>query len=240
MTDTRSVRAVLPHVGPVIDPSSSDGRAWLDAEYAAEAPLVRLNMVTTLTGAAVGPDGTSDSISNRVDRAILAAIRRASDAIVVGAQTVRAERYRLPDDRVLAVVTRSGDLGDDVFDRSSLEARENLLLVCGRADADVVAARAEQYGCDHVVVGADAVTPAAIRDALATRGLRRLVCEGGPSLASQFVADGVVDELCVTAAPKVGARAEPFLSLESGPDTRVAHLLVDDLGYSYLRLRPVR
>lgn len=240
MTAPPLVRAVLPAATDPVDPTADEGRRWLAEQYRVEHPLLRLNMVTTLTGAAIGPDGTSDSISNRTDRAILAAIRHASDAIVVGAQTVRTEKYRLPEDRMLAVVTRSGDLGHEVFERSSDASRANLLMVCGTRDRDVVAERAAAVGAEPLIVDASEPTPPAIRDALHARGLTRLVCEGGPSLASQFVAAGIIDELCVTVAPKVGARGEPFLRLDRGPDTAVAAMLVDDVGFSYLRLRPAR
>src|SRR3954467_4360445 len=60
-----------------------EGRRW-----------VRAMMVTTLDGAASGPDGLSGSISGDADQAVFAATRRYADAVLVGAGTLRAERYQ--------------------------------------------------------------------------------------------------------------------------------------------------
>ena len=55
---------------------------------------VRAMMVTTLDGAAAGPDGLSGSISGDADQAVFAAVRRHADAVLIGAGTLRAERYK--------------------------------------------------------------------------------------------------------------------------------------------------
>ena len=47
----------------------------------------------------------------------------------------------------------------------------------------------------------DRLAPATIVAALRAYGLSRIVCEGGPALATQFVEAGVVDEVCVTVSP---------------------------------------
>ena len=94
-----------------IDADRDAARAWIAARYgSAEAETVRLNMITSLTGSAVGGDGTSETLTGGADRLILSAIRAAADAVIVGAQTVRAESYLLPRSATLAVVTRSGSL----------------------------------------------------------------------------------------------------------------------------------
>ena len=87
--------------------------------------------------------------------------------------------------------------------------------------------------------GTDALTPEAIVAALRARGLHRIVCEGGPALASQFVEAGVIDEYCLTVAPTVEAASAPLFAVTASarPDTEVAGMLVDDAGFSYLRLR---
>ena len=50
-------------------------------------------MVTTLDGAAAGPDGLSGSISGEADKLVFDAVRREADAVLIGAGTMRAERY---------------------------------------------------------------------------------------------------------------------------------------------------
>jgi len=78
----------------------------------------------SLDGSAVGPDGTTGSLTMGADRAVLGAIRAESDLVLVGAATLRAEPGLVPRSTRLAVLSRSGDLGaavlrpdDVVFDR---------------------------------------------------------------------------------------------------------------------------
>jgi riboflavin biosynthesis pyrimidine reductase len=52
-----------------------------------------------------------------------------------------------------------------------------------------------------VVAGRDEVDFGAVVDRLAARGLRRMLCEGGPRVLAQVAADGVLDELCLTVSP---------------------------------------
>ena len=54
----------------------------------------RAMMLTTLNGAIAGPDGLSGSISSATDHLIFAEVRRLADVILVGAGTIRAERYK--------------------------------------------------------------------------------------------------------------------------------------------------
>lgn len=111
------VTEVLPSSGERVDAASPEGRRWLAHRYApAEENWVRLNMITSLTGSAVGPDGTSNTLTNRADRAILGVIRAGADAIIVGAETVRAEGYLLPRRSRLAVITGSGNLAGHRLD----------------------------------------------------------------------------------------------------------------------------
>ena len=98
------VRRVLPEPGDAIEIGTDDARPRLDALYSVDDPaFLRINLVADAAGSAAGSDGTSESLSSRADRAILGAIRRASDVVLVGAQSVRAEGYQLPRTVPLAV-----------------------------------------------------------------------------------------------------------------------------------------
>jgi len=88
--------------------------------------------------------------------------------------------------------------------------------------------------------GGDAgkVDEAALLEAVAARGMRRILTEGGPTLLGAFVERGMLDELCLTVAPYlVGGLAR---RIATGPDQlltrmRRAHILTDDAGYLYTR-----
>ncbi len=94
-----------------------------------------------------------------------------------------------------------------------------------------------------VTVGED-VTPGAVLDALAARGLLRVLCEGGPALFGSFAAADLVDELCLSLAPQL-AGAGPGRIVD-GPATRggaapmrLASVLAHDDGL-VLRYRTAR
>ena len=78
-----------------------------DRLYATSDPVLRLNFVATLDGAATGADGLSGSINSAADHRGFAAMRRAADVLLVGAGTVRAEEYG-PARTPMVVVSRSG------------------------------------------------------------------------------------------------------------------------------------
>ena len=214
---------------------------WMAERYRLDhAPFVRLNMITTITGATAGADGTSETITSRTDRFVLGAIRRNADVVVVGAETVRAEGYLLPRTARLAIVTPSGDLGVDKLSAAGREDRPPAIVLCPLSLIDAVRHRIGSAPAEVVPVPSDSdrLDPATIVATLRARGLQRIVCEGGPSLATQFVLSGIVDELCVTVSPVLEPARHPFITLTERIESDVAGMLVDDAGFSYLRLRP--
>lgn len=230
------VTEVLPWTGERADATTADGRSWLTEKYEPGGESwIRLNMITSLTGSAVGSDGTSDTLTNRADRAILGVIRSTADAVVVGAQTVRAEGYLLPRRSRLVIVSSSGDLAGHRLEPDANGPDDQVILVL----PDGAAAPPPVHGVSLLRVGSEGprMPLPAVLSALGDRGIRRIVCEGGPRLAAQFAAHDVVDEYCVTTAPRLVPSAGPFLPIRRQVPTRAAGMLVDEDGFSYLRLR---
>ncbi|MBB3752357.1 riboflavin biosynthesis pyrimidine reductase [Mycolicibacterium sp. BK634] len=215
--------------------------------------LVRGNMITSLDGGAA-TDGTSGGLGGAGDRRVFLQLRELADVIVVGAGTARAENYSgaqmsVPDraDRQrrgqgevppIALVTRSGEIDPDLPVLTRTEVAP-LVLTCDNALADT---RSRLGGAAEVIAcsAADpaAVDPAAMLTALSDRGLYRVLCEGGPSLMGTFVDNGLLDELCLTTAPKLVGGAAPRIVAGSGSvltDMRRAHLMFDAEGYLYGR-----
>ncbi|MDQ1216474.1 dihydrofolate reductase family protein [Microbacterium arborescens] len=224
------VSEMLPETGESADSTTDAGREWLARRYRrAPGGYVRVNMVTTLTGSASGGDGTSDTITSPTDRSILGIIRRDADVVVVGAETVRAEGYVVPRTAALAVVSRSGRL--DGHRLTEAEAGRVVLVVPAGVHPEAPA------GVTVVSVGSGPdLSPADVLAVLSARGWERVVCEGGPTLAAQFVAAGVVDEICLTVAPQIGPVRHPVLPVADDVPTAVAGALMDAAGFSYLRL----
>ncbi|HEY9388794.1 MAG TPA: pyrimidine reductase family protein [Mycobacteriales bacterium] len=174
---------------------------------------LRMNFVSSADGA-VTEQGRSRGLSTPGDHRLFAALRDLADVVLVGAGTARIEGYG-PDRPgqtrrdlrrragrseapAIAVVSSRLDLDPDSELFTAPDAR-TVVLTHGRAPAD---RRAElERVVEVVTVGAEAVDPAEALGALADRGLRRVLCEGGPLLFGALLAAGVVNELCLTLSP---------------------------------------
>ncbi|HPG75402.1 MAG TPA: dihydrofolate reductase family protein, partial [Rhodoglobus sp.] len=200
------------HPGPPesleLDAASTRDRL-LDLYRPAPSPTLRLNLVASISGSAAGSDGTSDTLTSRVDRRILGVIRELSDVVLVGAASVRAEGYQVPQRARLAVLTASGDLAghrirpdqrESVIVLAPAEARERVLESLPGAELIIVPTTGPTVAMNDVV------------DALHSAGFDSIVCEGGPGLAGQLIAAGLVDELCLTTSPQLGGVTLPLLA----------------------------
>jgi riboflavin-specific deaminase-like protein len=196
-----------------------DSSAELDRYYGEPPVGVRANMVMTADGAGAF-HGRTKAISDDADQELLRHLRKHADAVLVGSATVQAERYgpvRLDPDAVAArklggrvpvppIVVVTG--------RASLPATLPVFTHDGpRTIIATVEASAEQAAPlrevgDVVIVGKDAIDPKRLVDALAERGMERLLCEGGPYLLSQLVEHDLVDDMCLTVSPFL-AGAQP-------------------------------
>jgi len=233
-------------------PEPVPGRGW-----------VRANMVTTLDGAVHGADGRSGSINTPGDKRVFSVLRGLADVVVAGAGTVRAEGYSRPTSKpedvarrsaagqaprpCLAVVTGSGDVPEKLLDAPGRDESgwRLVVLTTGHTDRVALARLRDALGEECVLqVGDDAVDATLALDALADRGLNRVLCEGGPALLGGWLGADVVDELCLTTAPVVaGGDAGRIVAAPLLPDTRrwrLGHLLEDDgtLLARWVRVRP--
>jgi riboflavin biosynthesis pyrimidine reductase len=226
--------------------------AALDAAYPwpHEGRWLRGMMLTTLDGAVVGADGRSKSISSGSDQVVFAATRRLCDVALIGAGTFRAERYRpmkakpadaaaraeagLAPAPVVAIVSDSLDLPWDeaLFTESDVRP---LVLTTDRADPASLAT-ARRYA-DVVTSPGPVIAPASLLDELARRGLRRVVCEGGPRLLGTLAAAGLVDEIDLTVAPLMtsGGQVVTGSPLESPHHHSLTQVITADDGYLFLR-----
>jgi riboflavin biosynthesis pyrimidine reductase len=209
---------ILALTGPCAGAGELAGAA-LEEAYRHEPATVRANFVVSLDGA-VETDGRSGSLGGADDREVLATLRAVADVVLVAAGTVRSEGYgpawltperrarRLergqPELPAIAVVTQS--LALDPGARLFTERRDDQpdpprpIVLTGAASPAAPRAALEAVA-DVVVCGDGEVDLIGSIAALAGAGLSRVLCEGGPRLLTALVADGVVDELCLTHAP---------------------------------------
>lgn len=218
------------------------------------APWLRANMVATLDGAAQH-DGRSQPISGAADMRIFGTLRALADVVVVGAETVRQEGYRPARARAgfealrrtagqgpapaIAVVTAGLEL-DFTLPLFTSPLVPTLILTGAAAAPDRIAA-AERSGARVVIAGDGVgVDPVRAVRALAELGHTRLLTEGGPRLLGQFVASGVLDELCLTLSPMLTAGGAQRIT--AGPAVTVPERfaldsLLEEDGFLFSRYR---
>ncbi|GEP36132.1 hypothetical protein NSZ01_39000 [Nocardioides szechwanensis] len=177
-------------------------------------PWLRVNMISTLDGAASGSSGKSGSINNAVDKRVFDTLRGLADAIVVGAGTARTEGYG-PVDRPIVLVSRRADVPERLRN-----APPGSVLMATTASAEHLDEARGLLGADQVLtLGADEVDLCALKEELAGRGLVDLLSEGGPSLLGAMLAQGVVDELTATVVPRLVGGDHP--RIVAGPPVDV-------------------
>ena len=181
-------------------------------------PVVTVKWASSLDGRAAAADGSSQWITGAAARHDVHARRSASDAIAVGTGTV------LADDPSLTARAADG----------SLLADQPVPVVFGHRDVPADAALRRGQHEPVQVTGDDL---AADLCALHDRGIRSLFVEGGPTLASAFIAAGLVDEVLLYLAPvliggpRVALQDIGVATLSAAPRLRIEriHRLGDDL-----------
>jgi 5-amino-6-(5-phosphoribosylamino)uracil reductase len=174
----------------------------------------------TLLSCGMSLDGYLDSaspgrlqLSNAADFDRVDAERAACDAILVGAATIRNDNPRLlvrspqrragrvargcpPSPTKVTVTQRAHlDAGAEFFASGDVEK----LVYC--ASASVADARERLGAVATVVDGGDPVVLRGVSEDLHTRGVRRLMVEGGGSVHTQMLTAGLADELQLVVAP---------------------------------------
>jgi riboflavin biosynthesis pyrimidine reductase len=227
----------------------------LQARYAAplefplrvDRPTIVANFVSTLDGVValdrVGASGGREiSGGFEPDRFVMGLLRAASDAVLVGAGTVRASRTHgwAPGDAHPAskdafgewrrslgleaatpatiIVTASGQLGPHHIPGDPDSA---VLVVTTTSGARRLRrlSRASHVEVASVADG-DSIPVGSLVPFLQARGFGLVLSEGGPAVFGQLLAARVVDEIFLTLAPQLAGRspAAERLSLVEGAD----------------------
>ncbi|MEX5257210.1 RibD family protein [Kocuria arenosa] len=167
-------------------------------------PLVLAQLGQSLDGFIASRTGHAEFVTGAEDREHLHRLRALVDAVVVGVGTVVADDCRLT---VRAVPgphpTRV------VLDPSARAPLASAVLTDGAAPtlwvvgehADVPAAPGPHVTVLRVPVGEHGLAPQAVLEALARRGLQRVLVEGGGRTVSGFLAAGTLHRLYLSTAP---------------------------------------
>jgi riboflavin biosynthesis pyrimidine reductase len=189
-------------------------------------------MIASIDGHAT-VDGRAGGLGNPADRALLRELRTAADVVLVGRNTLTTERYatlldpdqcayRVAQGRTaqptVATITRRPQLLADV--PLLAEPDVPVVIYCAPKPDDPPAG-ADLRALDPLTV------PAVIADLHTSIGASLIVCEGGPRLLRDLVAEEVLDDLVLTVAPVLVAGPGPSLLtgdvLDPAPSLRLAH-----------------
>ncbi|WP_306358873.1 MULTISPECIES: dihydrofolate reductase family protein [unclassified Nocardia] len=220
-------------------------------------PYVQLSVAASLDGYIDDTSPDRLMLSNTADFDRVDQLRADSDAILVGAETLRRDNPRLivkdeqrraarvaegkPSTPVKVTVTASGDLDPDL--KVWHHGVDRTPIVYSAATGAEKARQRLGDLADVVALGDD-IEFADLLDDLGGRGIARLMVEGGGHIHTAFLAAGLVDELLLAVAPiLVGdAGAPKFVHparFPGGPTRRMRLVDTTQLGdVAVLRYRP--
>lgn len=209
-------RCLHPRYREYLDGAAVVHELWLWTDPPPDRPYLVLNMVTTADGRATIA-GRSGPIGNPADQDLFHALRTRVDAVMVGAGTLRAENYgrlvRKPErrearervgldpDPVAVVISGRLNLPPDL---PLLQAPEQKVLIATFSDGEVEGEaqieylRHDSHHVDMKRLGSE----------LRERGIRAVLCEGGPVLNAELLQAGMVDELFHCLAPKLAGEPD--------------------------------
>lgn len=248
-TDPVRFRRLLPEPGTLTAAEVVRGFT-VPASAREERPYVVLNMVCTADGRATVA-GRAGPIGNQADRELFHWLRTRTDAVMAGAGTMRVEHYgrlvRDPERRAerereglrpdpLAIIV-SGRLDLPLDDVPLLSEPKQTVAILTASDGKVHGAQAM---VEYLREEGRALDLRAMLAKLRSRhGVCSILCEGGPTLNGALLAQGLVDELFLSLAPKLTSGRSPLTiaegeALPDPGDMELAWMLESE-GHLFLR-----
>ncbi|NOZ12710.1 MAG: bifunctional diaminohydroxyphosphoribosylaminopyrimidine deaminase/5-amino-6-(5-phosphoribosylamino)uracil reductase RibD [Acidobacteria bacterium] len=194
-------------------------------------PYIILKAAVSLDGFIADTRGNSKWISNEASREDVHRIRSRTDAVLVGAGTVRSDNPKLTVRLVEGrnprriVLNRSGSLPPE----SEVFAAGTILVTAPDAMSREKKSRFIRKGVELLEQSGPELSP--LLKSFATMGMASILVEGGTGVFSSFVKEGFVNEFLIYVAPLVLGRGKPLFDFPpgtmseairlSGRDTRI-------------------
>lgn len=200
------------------------GALRLPADTGGDRPYTIANFVASVDGRAT-LGGRSAPLSDAGDRAMFHFLREQVDAVIAGTGTLRTERYGrlVPDagtrqrreragldsEPLACVITRGGDVPFEIPLFAEPQQRVVVFAPVGAVDP--------QGNAEVVALDPAELTPTSVvRRLRRDYGVRRLLCEGGPTLFGALLQERLTEELFLTLGPKLaGGGRGPTISTGS-------------------------
>ena len=165
-------------------------RAWL-SKIKNNRPYFVWKIASTLDGKVAASDGTSKWITNESSRADVQILRRQSDAILVGTNTVKVDNPHL--------IPRGEFAG---------YAANPLRVVCGVAELDK---GAHVFDSSAETLHVKSKNLEELVSQLTARDLNQVLVEAGPTLGSAMAGAGLIDEIVIYLAPSLLGSGKSFI-----------------------------
>lgn len=171
---------------------------------------VALNMVSSLDGRAI-VDGKSSSLGGDIDSAVFHRLRELCEALIVGDGTVNAENYQ---DLIQDKKTEEARLSKNLTREPLLALiSQNLeinwqapLFTKGEGEIIIYSPTAGEIPKTNTPTSLSVLPEpfrlAQVVEDLYNRGVKKILCEGGPMLHGQMQKENLLDEVFLTLAFK--------------------------------------
>jgi len=208
--DEPRIQRLFPDPGETTFPAELDDYNPFGHPFP-DRPWVAVNMVTTLDGRAA-LRGNTRGLGSQADTSHLLHLRSRFDAVMIGAGTMRAERYGriitdpqvrahrerigLPHDPLAVILSESLDLP---WDAKLFTEGAGRIQVFTRQEPDPRPPAATSLRIDAMPGGVEVAE--VLRRLRQEHSVRAVLCEGGPHLLGQLLDADLVDELFLTVTP---------------------------------------
>jgi diaminohydroxyphosphoribosylaminopyrimidine deaminase/5-amino-6-(5-phosphoribosylamino)uracil reductase len=180
--------------GVMAKEASYANRAWL-TKIKKNRPFFIWKVATTLDAKIAACDGTSKWISNETSRSDVQRLRRESDAILVGTNTVVVDNPNL--------IPRGEFSG---------YTHNPIRVICGEQELPSDSNIFDDSAATILVKSKDLKV---LVEKLNELHINQVFVEAGPTLGSAMVGAGLIDELVIYQAPSLLGSGKPFFALES-------------------------
>jgi riboflavin-specific deaminase-like protein len=247
--ETHPVRRLLPDEA---ETTVAEQLAGLDLNKLVrpDRPYLVLNFATTLDGRAA-ISGRSGQIGGETDTEMLQRLRTRVDAVMIGAGTMRAERYgrMVSDPDFRAFRESTGLVGDPlgVIVSNRLELPWDAGLFTDGGGQVVIFTASEEEPPETATAVTVVRHPEgveldrALEWLLSEQDVKSVLCEGGPTLHGRLREGGLADELFLTIAPKIAGGEGPRVLEGALPDIDQVELawLLESKGELFARYRGI-
>lgn len=198
-----------------------------------EKTWIRANMVQSIEANVIDNSGSTDELTNEIDKFIFRTLRQLSDVVLIGAHTAVKNKYqdikissenkklrrkfKLAMKPRLAIISNNLKISQDFFKNWS-DLDKPMLFTHERNKNQV---QDLSHLSEIIFCGQNKVNLKLVKKNLKQRSFNRILCEGGPTLLNSMFGNNLIDELDLTLQVKLSNSINSF-KIAQGPHLKPA------------------